>query len=94
MPAADVVSITSPCPAFPTGAVVATPAGSTADLGRQVADVISANLAGTGLFKPLNRDAFTAPTVAEVSAPQFGGFRTAAAQALATGTVTATAKTH
>lgn len=78
-------------PAFPTAAVVSTPAGTTADLGRQVADVISANLAGTGLFKPLASGAFTAPGVSEVAAPQFGSFRTAAAQALATGTVTANA---
>lgn len=76
-------------PAFPTAAAVETPAGNTADLGRQVADVIAANLAGSGLFKPLGRGAFGAPTVGEVTAPQFGSFRTAAAQALATGTVTA-----
>ena len=76
-------------PVFATPASVPTPAGSTADLGRQVADVLANNLAGTGLFKPVNRDAVPTLATAEVAAPPFGGFRTAAAQALATGTVTA-----
>jgi TolB protein len=78
-------------PAFPTGASAPTPAGTTAELGRQVAGIITANLAGSGLFKPINAAAFPAPGVAEVSAPQFGAFRTAAAQALVTGFVTANA---
>jgi TolB protein len=78
-------------PAFPTGAPVATAAGSTTELGRQVADIVSADLSGTGLFKPIPAAAFTAPTVAQVSAPEFGTFRTAAAQALVTGSVTANA---
>jgi TolB protein len=78
-------------PAFPTGDAVATPAGSTAELGRQVAGIISANLAGSGLFRPVNPGAFAAPGMADVGQPQFGSFRTAAAQALVTGFVTANA---
>ena len=78
-------------PAFPTGASVDTPAGSTAELGRQVAAIIGNNLSGTGLFKPIDPAAFPAPGMADVEAPQFGAFRTAAAQALVTGFVTANA---
>lgn len=76
-------------PTFPTGAVTATAAGSTEELGRQVAEIISNNLAGSGLFKPLAQGAFAAPSVAQVNAPLFGSYRTAAAQALVTGFVTA-----
>jgi TolB protein len=78
-------------PAFPASAEVATAAGGTGALGRQVADIITANLSGTGLFKPIDRAAFPAPGMAEVNQPQFGAFRTAAAQALVSGFVTANA---
>lgn len=76
-------------PTFATPTSVATPAGTTADLGRQVADVMSNNLSGSGLFKVVGRNAYPAPGMAEAAAPQFGAYRTAAVQALATGTVTA-----
>lgn len=76
-------------PAFPTTAVVPTPAGTTADLGRQVAGIVSANLQGSGLFRTLGTGAFPAPGMADVQHPRFGAFRTAAAQALVTGFVTA-----
>jgi TolB protein len=76
-------------PVFPTVAAVATPAGNTAELGRQVAGIISANLAGTGLFKPIPVGAFAAPTVAQARTPEFASYRTAAAQGLVTGTVAA-----
>jgi len=76
-------------PAFPTAAAVQTPAGNTAELGRQVAGIVSANLSGTGLFRPIPAAAFAAPTLRQVNAPEFGSFRTAAAQALVIGSVTA-----
>lgn len=76
-------------PPFPTPAPTPTPAGSTAEVGREVAAIISNNLAGTGLFRPLPAAAYTAPGVTQVAAPDFSSFRTAAAQALVTGTVTA-----
>ncbi len=78
-------------PAFATAAVMPTPAGTTADLGRQVATIISGNLTGTGLFRAVDPAAFPAPAVAQVTAPAFLGMRTAAAQALVTGSVTANA---
>ena len=76
-------------PTFPTGAAVTTPAGSTTDLGRQVAGIISSNLQGSGLFRPIGAAAIPQPGMADVQRPQFGAFRTVAAQALVTGFVTA-----
>ena len=76
-------------PAFPTATPTQTPAGTTEELGRQVSGIITANLGGTGLFKPLNPAAYTAPGVPQVTQPDYSSFRTAAAQALVTGTVTA-----
>ncbi|MGL6044356.1 MAG: Tol-Pal system beta propeller repeat protein TolB [Sandaracinobacteroides sp.] len=76
-------------PAFPAGAPAQTPAGSTVQLGQQVAAIIGANLSGTGLFKPVDPAAFPAPGPADVDRPQFAAFRTAAAQALVTGLVAA-----
>jgi TolB protein len=78
-------------PAFPTGAPVQTAAGGTAELGRQVAAIITSNLTGTGLFKAVDPAAFPAPGMGQVDAPAFAGLRTAAAQALVTGFVTANA---
>lgn len=78
-------------PNFPTAAATDTPAGSTLALGRQIAGIISNNLGGSGLFKPINQAAFPAPGMVQVQSPQFSAFRTAAAQALVTGFVTANA---
>ncbi len=75
-------------PAFTTPTVASTPAGDTATLGRQVADVISNDLEGSGLFKPINPKAFTTTvTYMDVTAPKFPSWRTLAAQALVTGFV-------
>ncbi len=75
-------------PAFPGTAEVATPAGSTGELGQQIAKVISANLERSGLFRPIDPRAFTTRvTPGDASAPQFAAWRTVAAQALVTGYV-------
>jgi len=77
-------------PAFATASAVATEAGTTAALGQQVAGVIAADLASSGLFRPLDPAAFTTTVApADVTAPQFAAWRTIAAQALITGNVTA-----
>ncbi|WP_243453819.1 Tol-Pal system beta propeller repeat protein TolB [Sandaracinobacteroides saxicola] len=77
-------------PAFPSAVPTATPAGDTAALGAQVAAIIRANLAGSGLFKPIDPAAFTTTvTPAQVTAPSFLNWRTVAAQALVSGFVTA-----
>ncbi len=77
-------------PTFPTAAVVDTPAGDTANLGRQVAGIIAANLSGSGLFRTVGAAAVPVG-VPEVTAPRFDTWRGFNAQALATGSVTANA---
>ena len=75
-------------PAFTTPALASTVAGDTAALGRQVAEVVSNDLASSGLFKPINPSAFTTTVAyADVLAPRFPNWRTVAAQALVTGFV-------
>ncbi|BBE33463.1 protein TolB [Sphingosinicella microcystinivorans] len=75
-------------PAFTTPALATTVAGDTATLGRQVAEVVSNDLASSGLFKPINPSAFTTTVAyADVLAPRFPNWRTVAAQALVTGFV-------
>lgn len=79
-------------PAFTTPASAATPAGDTAALGRQVADVVANDLKSSGLFKPIDPAAFTTNVgYADVLAPKFPAWRTLAAQALVTGFVQANA---
>ncbi len=77
-------------PGFVTAAPVATDAGTTAELGNKVAQVIANDLKSSGLFRPLDPAAYTTSvSVADVTAPQFASWRTVAAQALVTGTVSA-----
>lgn len=76
-------------PPMPTQQVVSTPAGSTDALGRQIAQIITDNLRNTGLFKPLGPTGVRAIPVSEVSAPDFGYWRGATAQALVQGFVRA-----
>lgn len=76
-------------PPMPTQQVVSTPAGSTDALGRQVSQIIADNLRNTGLFKPLGPTGVRAIPVSEVSAPDFGYWRGATAQALVHGFVRA-----
>jgi TolB protein len=65
-----------------------TPQGSTAELGSRISQVIAADLERSGLFRPIDPKAFViAPSLAEVDAPTFAGWRTLAAQALVTGRV-------
>ncbi len=76
-------------PPMPTQQVVNTPAGSTDALGRQIAQIITDNLRNSGLFKPLGPTGVRAVPVSEVSAPDFGYWRGATAQALVHGFVRA-----
>jgi TolB protein len=77
-------------PAFATAAAQPTEAGTTAELGTRVAQVISNDLKSSGLFRPIDPAAFTTTvSVADTLRPQFANWRTVAAQALVTGTVTA-----
>ncbi|HEY0622391.1 Tol-Pal system beta propeller repeat protein TolB [Sphingomonas sp.] len=76
-------------PAMPTTQAVQTPAGNTEALGRQIADVIAADLRNTGLFKPVGPNGIRTPGVAEVRAPDFTYWRNGSAQALVQGYVQA-----
>lgn len=77
-------------PAFPAAAPGQTAAGSTAELGVRMAEVISNDLKSSGLFRPIAPAAFTTQVgPADVLRPQFAAWRTVAAQALITGSVTA-----
>ncbi len=58
-------------PALPTPQNVNTPAGTTADLGNRISDVIVSNLRNSGLFRPLGRNQVRGISYAEVTTPQF-----------------------
>ena len=58
-------------PVMPTPKAMATPAGSTDVLGRKIAEVIAADLKGSGLFKPVGPGGIRAIGNDEVTAPQF-----------------------
>lgn len=64
--------------------------GDTADLqqyGRDIADVIAADLVRSGLFRAVDRDAFIQTPEALVDGPRYQDWRLIDAQALVTGTV-------
>lgn len=61
-------------PAFPTNTVVDTPAGSTDELGRKVAQVISDDLKGSGLFEPQGPDGVRVIGMNEVTAPDYAAW--------------------
>ncbi len=78
-------------PAMPTPQVVSTAAESTDVLGRKVAEVIAADLKGSGLFKPTGPAGVRAIGFDEVRAPQFAGWAGLGAEALVQGFVRAEA---
>ncbi|MFC4293325.1 Tol-Pal system beta propeller repeat protein TolB [Sphingorhabdus arenilitoris] len=58
-------------PSFVAPSPVNTPAGNSANLGRQIAEVISSNLRASGLFEPIGPAGVRAISLAEVTAPQY-----------------------
>ncbi|WP_310497391.1 Tol-Pal system beta propeller repeat protein TolB [Sandarakinorhabdus sp.] len=79
-------------PVFAPANAAATEAGTPAELGARIAGVISADLKSSGLFRPIDPAAFTTTvTAASTTNPDYAAWRTVAAQALVTGTVTANA---
>jgi TolB protein len=77
-------------PTFPATAAASTEAGTTTELGTRIAEVISNDLRSSGLFRPISPAAFTTSVgLANVLRPDFPAWRTVAAQALVTGSVTA-----
>jgi TolB protein len=78
-------------PTFPTDADVPTQAsaGSTAALGKQLAQVITADLKNNGLFKPTGPDSLPQPSIGQVVAPDFGVWSGRGAEMLVHGYVRA-----
>ncbi|MBZ6378931.1 Tol-Pal system beta propeller repeat protein TolB [Pacificimonas flava] len=77
-------------PDFATPSSASTPAGDTAALGGDVAEVITNDLESSGLFRPIDPLAFTTDVaMADVTAPSYPNWRTIGAQALVTGFVEA-----
>jgi TolB protein len=76
-------------PVMPTPQSADTPAGSTETLGRQVAEVVAADLRGSGLFRPVGPGGIRAIGFGEVTAPAFDHWSGAGAQALVQGFVRA-----
>jgi TolB protein len=76
-------------PYMPTPQVVASAAGATDALGRQVAEVVASDLRGSGLFKPIGPSGVGAISFSEVTAPQFPRWSGAGAAALVQGFVKA-----
>jgi TolB protein len=77
--------------ALATPQSVQTPAGTTASLGTQIAAVIAADLERSGLYAPRGPDGLRAVGMAEVTAPQFDGWRASGAENLVHGFVRADA---
>ncbi len=76
-------------PAMPTPRVATTAAGPTDVLGRQVAEVIAADLRGSGLFKPTGPAGVPGIDFAAVTAPDFQRWANNGAAALVQGYVRA-----
>ncbi len=78
-------------PSFATDADVATQtsAGSTAALGRSVAQIITADLKNNGLFKPVGPDALPQPGFTQIQSPDFASWKTRSAEMLVQGYVRA-----
>jgi len=76
-------------PALAAPQSVATPAGTTDVLGRQVAEVIASDLRNSGLFKPKGPGSVRAITFPEVTAPAYPYWRGDSTEALVQGFVRA-----
>jgi TolB protein len=76
-------------PVMPTSDPVATPAGTTEELGRKLAEVITNDLKNSGLFKPLGAGQLKPVAFPEVTAPTFDYWGGTGAQALVQGYVRA-----
>ena len=61
--------------------------GASAQLGGQIAGVISNDLAGSGLFRLIDRAAFIQASAGPAATPEFANWRPTGAQALVTGSV-------
>jgi TolB protein len=76
-------------PYMPTPQAADTAAGNTGALGRQVAEIVSADLQNSGLFTPIGPTGLATVSFPQVTAPDFGYFSTTGAQNLVQGFVQA-----
>ncbi len=76
-------------PPLTTPESVDTPAGNTATLGRQVAEIIASNLRGTDVFEPVGPGGLRTISMGEVTAPNFGEWAAKNAESLIHGFVRA-----
>jgi TolB protein len=76
-------------PYMPTPQAADTAAGNTGALGRQVAEIVSADLQNSGLFTPIGPSGLAPVSFPQVTAPDFGYFSTTGAQNLVQGFVQA-----
>jgi TolB protein len=76
-------------PVMPTPQSAETPAGTTEALGRQIAEVVAADLRGSGLFRPVGPGGIRAVPFGEVTAPAYAAWSGAGAAALVQGFVRA-----
>jgi TolB protein len=76
-------------PAMPTPQTASTAAGTTEALGRQIAEVVAANLRNSGLFKPVGPGGVREVGFPEVTAPAFDYWPSTGAVALVQGFVRA-----
>ncbi|HST37004.1 MAG TPA: Tol-Pal system beta propeller repeat protein TolB [Allosphingosinicella sp.] len=76
-------------PYMPTPAEAETPAGGTGTLGRQVAEIVAADLRNSGLFTPIGPSGLPNVSYPQVSAPDYGAFSATGAQNLIQGFVQA-----
>src|SRR5204862_7598185 len=76
-------------PYMPTPQAADTAAGNTGALGRQVAEIVTADLRNSGLFTPIGPSSLAPVSFPQVTAPDFGYFSTTEAQNLVQGFVQA-----
>ena len=76
-------------PPMPTPSATSTAAGNTAELGRQVAEIVTNDLKNSGLFNPLPPGSLRPVSYPEVTAPNFTYWSGSGAQALVQGFVQA-----
>ncbi|SOB86699.1 TolB protein [Sphingomonas guangdongensis] len=81
--------LTIAIPPMPTPAAQATAAGSTDELGLQLAEIVANDLRNSGLFKPPAPSSLRAPSFDQVTAPDFGYWGGSGASALVQGFVRA-----
>ena len=80
-------SVSIAVPAMATPASVATPAGETGALGRQVAEIVAADLRNSGLFEARGPGGLPGVSFPQVTSPDFGTWSGAGTQTLVQGFV-------